>query len=85
MPKSNNVEDKKRRTKKNNRKDTFKKYGKNTTRGMRIKQDSMEKTTKKKEGDNHIVAFRQQSKKNKGKHGASTAKNICKITCKNKK
>ena len=42
-------------------------------------------TKKKKEGDNHIVAFRQQSKKNKGKHGASTAKNICKITCKNKK
>ena len=32
---------------------------------MRIKQASMEKTTKKKEGDNHIVAFRQQSKKNR--------------------
>ena len=44
MPKSNNVEDKNRRTKKNNRKDTFKKYGKNTARGMRIKQANIEKT-----------------------------------------
>ena len=52
MPKSNNVEDKNRRTKKNNRKDTFKKYGKNTARGMRIKQASIEKTLQNKRNKN---------------------------------
>ena len=76
--------DGRRATKKNRRKDKFKKMGKNTTRGMRIKQSCVEKTSKKNEGDNHIVAFRMEHSKHKGTHGAGCAKKVCKITCKNK-
>ena len=76
--------DGRRATKKNRKKDKFKRNGKNTTRGIRIKQANMEKTTKKKEDDNYLVEFHMKSSKNKGKHGAGTAKSICKITCKNK-
>ena len=35
----------------NKRKNTFKKYGKNTTRGLRIKQADMEKKAVKKHGN----------------------------------
>ena len=47
MPKSNNIENRKRKTKKNNRKETFKKYGKNTLRGLRIKEENMKRRKEK--------------------------------------
>ena len=44
MPKQNDNHSKaNRRTKKNSNKKTFKKYGKNTSRGLRIKLDQMMK------------------------------------------
>ena len=76
--------DGRRASKKNRKKDKFKKMGKNTSRGIRIKQANMEKTTKKKEGNNYLVDFHIKCSKNKGKHGARSAKSVCKITCKNK-
>lgn len=76
--------DGRRSNKKNRKKDKFKRNGKNTSRGLRIKQASMEKQSKKKEGDHFLVSAQMQHSKNKGKHGASTARSICKITCKNK-
>ena len=42
MVKHNNIKTS-RSTKKSNRKNTFNKYGKNTSRGLRIKQSDMEK------------------------------------------
>ena len=39
--------DGRRATKKNRKKDKFKKMGKNTSRGLRIKQSNTEKTSKK--------------------------------------
>jgi len=39
--------DGKRANGKNNKKNTFKKYGKNTTRGLRIKQAQLEKRAEK--------------------------------------
>lgn len=67
------------------RKNTFKKYGKNTTRGLRIKQADMEKkAAKRKEEGNHALYTNGHSK---GKHcwKRSDNKSLCKITCKNKK
>ena len=85
MGKSNNIENKKRATKKGNKKKTFKKYGKNTARGLRIKQDQMEKKSAKRkaEGD-HALCL---NGKNKGKHCFNRSDNasLCKITCRNKK
>ena len=87
MGKSNNVENKKRATKKGNKKKTFKKYGKNTARGVRIKQDQMEKHSAKRkaEGDHYFVKGQMEYSKTKGKHCGSVSKSICKITCRNKK
>tara|TARA_A100001015_G_C14981629_1_gene709706 strand:+ start:1539 stop:1793 length:255 start_codon:yes stop_codon:yes gene_type:complete len=48
MPKTNNIELKTRRSKgKDKKKNTFKKYGKNTTRGLRIKQAELKKKSEK--------------------------------------
>ena len=57
MGKSSNRADGKRAKGKNKKKETFKKYGKNTSRGMRIKQAEMEKKAEKRknEGDHHLV------------------------------
>ena len=87
MGKSNNVENKKRATKKGNKKKTFKKFGKNTTRGVRIKQAEMEKKAAKRkaEGDNHLVKAQMEYSKTKGKWSGGHAKSMCKITCRNKK
>ena len=43
-----NKKGKRRRTKKNNRKETFKKYGKNTSRHVRIVQQQMQNEKKQK-------------------------------------
>ena len=67
------------------RKNTFKKYGKNTTRGLRIKQADMEKkAAKRKEEGNHALCLYGKSK---GKHCFKRSDNrkLCKITCRNKK
>ena len=87
MGKSNNVENKKRATKKGNKKKTFKKFGKNTARGVRIKQAEMEKQSAKRkaEGDHMFVKGQMEYSKTKGKHCGSVSKSICKITCRNKK
>ena len=87
MGKSNKVENKKRATKKGNKKKTFQKYGKNTARGVRIKQAEMEKKAAKRkvEGDNHLVKGHIEYSKTKGKWSGGHAKSMCKITCRNKK
>ena len=87
MGKSNNIENKKRATKKGNKKKTFKMYGKNTARGLRIKQDQMEKKAAKRkaEADNYLVKGQMEHSKTKGKYSGGHAKSICKITCRNKK
>ena len=88
MPKSNNIENKKRRPKgKDKKKNTFKKYGKNTTRGLRIKQAEMEKKAAKRktEGDHFFVKGQMEHSKTKGKWSGGHAKSTCKITCRNKK
>ena len=84
---TNNIETKKRSTKKDNKKKTFKKYGKNTTRGLRIKQDQMEKKAEKRktEGDHYLVKGHMKFSKTKGKYCGGVSKSICKITCRNKK
>ena len=66
MGKSNNIENKKRATKK--QKEHFKKYGKNTARGLRI-QDQMEKKAAKRkaEGDHYLVKGQMEHSKTKGK------------------
>ena len=70
------------------RKNTFKKYGKNTTRGLRIKKADMEKKAAKRngEGDHKIIKLNKEHD-NKGKHRfkRSDNKSLCKITCRNKK
>ena len=70
------------------RKNTFKKYGKNTTRGLRIKQSDLEnKAAKKKtEGDHKFIKLNKEHDK-KGKHRfkRSDNKSLCKNTCRNKK
>tara|TARA_B100001287_G_C22204661_1_gene309582 strand:- start:76 stop:339 length:264 start_codon:yes stop_codon:yes gene_type:complete len=67
------------------RKNTFKKYGKNTTRGLRIKQADLEKKAAKRkvEGDKPWCV----KGNSKGKHcwKRSDNKSLCKITCRNKK
>lgn len=76
-----------RSTGKNKKKETFKKYGKNTARGVRIKQTEMENKEMKnkwKKQNNNLVSFHRKCAQTKGKHGASTARSVCKITCKNK-
>lgn len=87
MGKSNNVENKKRATKKGNKKKTFKKYGKNTARGVRIKQTEMEKhaAKRKAEGDHMWVKGQMEYSKTKGKYCGGAARSICKITCRDKK
>ena len=88
MPKTNNIDNKKRRPKgKDKKKNTFKKYGKNTTRGLRIKQEQLEKRAeqRKAEGDNFLVKFQIDHSKSKGKGQGRNAKSTCKITCSNKK
>ena len=84
---TNNIETKKRSTKKSNKKKTFKKYGKNTPRGLRIKQDQMEKKAEKRktEGDHIFVKAHMKYSKTKGKYCGGVSKSICKITCRNKK
>ena len=56
MGKSSNRINGKRAKGKNKKKETFKKYGKNTSRGMRIKQAEMEKKAEKRknEGDHYF-------------------------------
>jgi hypothetical protein len=70
------------------RKNTFKKYGKNTTRGLRIKQSDMEKKAAKRntEGDHKFIKLNKKHDK-KGKHrfNRSDNKSLCKNTCRNKK
>jgi hypothetical protein len=68
-------------------KNTFKKYGKNTTRGLRIKQAQLEKQSAKRkaEGDHFLVKEQMDFAKTKGKYSGSVSKSICKITCRNKK
>ena len=73
-----------RSTKKNRAKDKFNKMGKNTARGIRFKEANMIKSSKKKEDDHILVKFSKETKKSKGKHGASTARAVCAITCKKK-
>jgi len=87
MGKSSIRENGKRAKGKNKKKETFKKYGKNTTRGLRIKQADMEKKAQKhkNEGDHHYVKWRLEYSKTKGKHCGSVSKSLCKITCRNKK
>ena len=81
MVKCNDIKNKTpRSTKKSNRKNTFKKYGKNTSRGLRIKQSNMEKkTTKcKEDGDRHLVKFKTEYSNTKGKYSGRVAKTKCK-------
>tara|TARA_B100001093_G_C26857941_1_gene1028386 strand:+ start:5208 stop:5483 length:276 start_codon:yes stop_codon:yes gene_type:complete len=87
MGKSNNVENKKRTTKKGNKKKTFEKYGKNTARGLRIKQEQLEKNAAKRkaEGDHMWVKGQMEYSKTKGKYCGGAARSICKITCRDKK
>lgn len=70
------------------RKNTFKKYGKNTTRGLRIKKADMEKKAAKRngEGDHKFIKLNKEHDKN-GKHRfkRSDNKSLCKNTCHNKK
>ena len=72
----------------NKRKNTFNKYGKNTTRGLRIKQADLEKKAAKKktEGDHNFIKLNKKHDK-KGKHrfNRSDNKSLCKNTCRNKK
>jgi hypothetical protein len=49
---------------KDKKKDTFKKYGKNTTRGLRIKQAELEKRVEKRK--NNQVQNNENSGKKKG-------------------
>ena len=86
MVKHNNIKTS-RSTKKSNRKNTFNKYGKNTSRGLRIKQSDMEKKAfkRKAEGDNYLVKFKMEHPDTKGKYSGTVSKQICKITCRNKK
>ena len=89
MGKTNNIEDKPRRTKgKDKRKNTYKKYGKNTQRGIRIKQAELEKkaANRKKEGDHSYIKWKVAGNYTKGKNGGKGGgKSMCKITCRNKK
>ena len=88
MGKKNSQGDFKKRAKgKNKKKNTFKKYGKNTSRGLRIKQADMEKKAEKRkdEGDHHLVEAQMKFAKTKGKYSGGAAKSICKITCRKKK
>ena len=87
MGKSSNRADGKRAKGKNKKKETFKKYGKNTSRGMRIKQAEMEKKAEKRknEGDHYLVKGQMLHSKSKGKGSGAVSKSICKITCRNKK
>ena len=65
---------------KDKKKDTFKKYGKNTTRGLRIKQAELEKRAEKRK--NSQV---QNNNPYKGMKGSvNKVKSMTKITC-NKK
>ena len=63
------------------------KYGKNTARGVRIKQAEMEKKAAKRkvEGDHFFVKGQREYSKTKGKWSGGHAKSMCKITCRNKK
>lgn len=87
MGKSSNRQNGQRAKGKNKKKETFKKYGKNTCRGMRIKEAEMEKKSEKRknEGDHCYVKGQMEYSKTKGKHCGSVSKSICKITCRNKK
>jgi hypothetical protein len=55
-----------RNTKKNKKKNTNNRYGKNTTRGSRIKTDLMEKTAANKRAKIQEQLKKQSNKKNKG-------------------
>jgi len=89
MGKKNTKNDfKKRKKGSDKKKDTFKKYGKNTIRGLRIKEAELEKRSKKKENEgNHFrIDFKNMYKTVKGSQGgAGLGKKMCKITCYNKK
>ena len=88
MPKLNIFGKKTRRsTGKDKKKNTFKKYGKNSTRSIRIKEDQMEKraANRKAEGDHYLVKGHMKYSKTKGKYCGGVSKSICKITCRNKK
>ena len=83
MGKSNNVENKKRATKKGNKKKTFKKFGKNTARGVRIKQAEMEKKGSQAKGRRRPSLGKSPDGifKNQGKVERRTCqKSMCKIT-----
>jgi hypothetical protein len=70
------------------RKNTFNKYGKNTSRGLRIKQSELEKMSEniKRDGDNNLYKIHKKFD-NKGKHRFKRSDNagMCKSTCRNKK
>ena len=69
------------------RKNTFNKYGKNTNRGLRIKQTELEKRSEKikREGDHKLYKIHKKYDKN-GKHRFKRSDNasLCKSTCRNK-
>ena len=89
MGKNNNKSDfKKRKKGSDKKKDTFKKYGKNTIRGLRIKEAELEKRREKikNEGNHFQIDFKNMCKTVKGaKGGTGLGKKMCKITCRDKK
>ena len=72
--------DGRRSTKKNRRKNTLKRMGKNNKRSVRIKELNKIRTTKKGESNNYLVDFHSKCSENKGKMGGANYK-ICVITC----
>ena len=78
--------DGKRAKGKDKKKNTFKKYGKNTTRGLRIKQADLEKKAKKRKNEgNHSSIATKQKYTQKGQVGEKRTTSMCKITCRDKK
>ena len=78
---------KKRKKGSDKKKNTFKKYGKNTLRGIRIKEAELEKRGErvKNEGNHNYINFKNMCKDAKGTKGAGVVKSMCKTTCRNKK
>ena len=86
MGKKNTQSDfKKRKKGSDKKKDTFKKYGKNTQRGLRIKAAELEKKAIKRKNEGNHKYLDLDNKQNKGKGSLYHGKNMCKITCRDKK
>ena len=88
MGKKNTQSDfKKRKKGSDKKKNTFKKYGKNTQRGLRIKAAELEKKAikRKNEGNHIIVGCKTTGKQNKNMGRQYHGKKMCEITCRNKK